>query len=87
MIGGMLEMGKIKPERMNDGSMVKRMQSMKASCCDFVTVEIKSPIPSPLSRNTAETIKRKRRLPLRGTLKTEVPTRTTIEIWTTPSRK
>ena len=36
----MLEIGKMKPESIKVGRRVRRMESMKASCCDLVMVEI-----------------------------------------------
>ena len=83
----MLEMGKMNPERMKEGNIVKTMASIKANCWDLVPMEMKSPIPNPQVRNNPETTKRKNMFPLRGTLNKRIPIKTTKVIWISPKKK
>ena len=87
MILGILEIGKMKPERRKEGRKVRSTENIKANCWERVMVEMKSPIPKPQIRKTPETQKRKNIFPLRGTLNRSVPTRTTSEIWIIPKKK
>jgi len=73
---GMLEIGKMKPDRRKAGSMVKMMDSIKANCWERVTVDIKSPVPNPQIRKIPVTRKRSGRFPFKGTLKIRTPGRT-----------
>jgi len=87
MILGMLEIGKMNPERRNAGSKVEIIENIKASCWDFVIVDIKSPIPKPVIKNIPEIMKRKNIFPLKGTLNNKNPIRIIMEIWSMPRKK
>ena len=87
MIFGMLDIGKMKPDRINDGSMVKTIASIKASCWDRVTVEMKSPIPNPQIKKMEVTRKRSRRFPFKGTLNIHVPEIMIRAVWIRPRTK
>jgi len=68
--GGMLAMGKIKPEKSIAGKKQKNV-AIIACCCVWLTVEMKSPMPSVLSKNSATPTNSNRKLPWNGNIKPE----------------
>ena len=69
----MLEMGKIKPERMITGSIKPIREIIMAVCCVWETVEIKIPNESAETMNNRVSKASKNKLLLMGILNTKNP--------------
>ena len=76
MGGGMLSMGKMKPERRNAGSMVATRASWLATSWLLVTMLIRMPRERAPTRKTMDRPNRSGRLPRSGTSKRNSPTST-----------
>ena len=70
---GILETGKIKPERMMTGNINPISESIIAVCCELETVEIKIPNESAVVMNRILSKANKNRLPSTGILNTKKP--------------
>ena len=70
---GILEMGKIKPERMMTGSINPIKESIMAVCCELETVEINIPNESAVMMNKTLSKASKNKLPSIGILNTKKP--------------
>ena len=70
---GILEMGKINPERMITGNINPIKDSIIAVCCELETVEIKMPNESAVVMNKILSNANKNRLPSMGILNTKKP--------------
>src|ERR1051326_5788186 len=64
---GMLETGNTNPERRNEGSSELKTESMNATCCESVIVEIRSPWPSAPRTIVKIAAKRRSRSPFTWT--------------------
>lgn len=85
MICGMLSIGEKIPERSMAGR-IKKKAVIIACCCVREMVDIKRPKLNVVRMKRKETPKRKKRFPLTGTLKTNLPTRITRAISAIPIR-
>ena len=70
---GILEMGKINPDRMITGSINPIKDSIIAVCCELETVEINIPNESAVVMNKILSKANKKRLPSTGILNTKKP--------------
>jgi hypothetical protein len=70
---GILETGKINPERIMTGSISPIKESIIAVCCELETVDIKIPNESAVVMNNILSNANKKRLPSIGILNTKKP--------------
>ena len=82
----MLEIGKLKPERMNIGFKTKKFDA-NACCCVVHNVEMSNPIDNVLSRNRQVPPNSRNGLPTNGTLNQSMPTAATSDTSISPIAK